>query len=331
MYHLVGLQAQVPRDPYVALRARLEGFAPAQLERALLEREVVRIGVMRGTIHLVTAADCLPLRALVQPVYDALVWRHRDLSPLLHGVDLAPVVAFGHERLRERPLPLPELREALARRFPDRDAAALAYACVMLVPSVQVPPRGLWTRSARVTLAAADAWLGRKAASEPEVGELVLRYLGAFGPATVSDATTWSRLTGLREVFERLRPRLVTFRDERGRELFDLPDAPRPDLQTPAPVRFLPEYDNVLLSHADRSRFARADAGCRLTPPPGGLGWGAVLVDGLGSAIWRREDGDLVLRHLPLPKRRLASVVAEGRRLLRFLEADGDVRPTELD
>lgn len=327
---LVGLQAQVPRDPYVALRARIDGFAPAELEAALLDRTAVRIGVMRGTIHLVTADDCLPLRALVQPVFDALVWRHRDLSPLLGGVDLDPVVAFGRERLREQPRTLAELREALAERFRRHDAAALAYACVMLVPAVQVPPRGLWTRSARVTLAAADAWLGRTLGGEPSVDELVLRYLAAFGPGSVADAATWSRLTCLRDVFERLRPHLTAYRDERGRELFDLPDAPRPDAATPAPVRFLPEYDNVLLSHADRSRFARPGARARLAPP-GGLGWGTVLVDGVVSAIWRLADGDLVLRHLPLSRRRLASVTAEGRRLLRFLEAGGDVRPSSVD
>jgi hypothetical protein len=322
----------VPRDPYVALRSRLERFEPAELEAALLERRAVRIGVMRGTIHLVVSADALPLRRLVQPVYDGLVWRHRDLSPLLRGVDLDPVVAFARGRLRERPYALPELRAALAERFPAHDAAALAHAVVMLVPCVQVPPRGLWTRSARPTLAAADAWLGAgkpRAAGAGGLDGLVLRYLGAFGPASVADAATWSRLTGLRDVFERLRPRLVTFRDERGRELFDLPDAPRPDPETPAPARFLPEYDNVLLSHADRSRFARPDANGRLAPP-GGLGWGAVLVDGLGSAVWRLEDGDLVLRHLPLPKRALASVVAEARRLLRFLDADGAVRRVAL-
>ena len=323
----------MPRDPYVALWSRVAGFEPAELEAALLERRAARLGVMRGTIHLVVAADALPLRRLVQPVYAALVSRHRDLSPLLRGVDLDPVVAFAWERLRERPHALPELRAALADRFPEHDAAALAHAVVMLVPCVQVPPRGLWTRSARPTLAAADAWLGAEQPCVPEtqsLDSLVLRYLAAFGPASVADASTWSRLTGLRAVFERLRPGLRTFRDERGHELFDLPDAPRPEPETPAPVRFLPEYDNVLLSHADRSRFARPGARAWLAPP-GGLGWGTVLVDGLVSAIWRLADGDLVLRHLPLSRRRLASVTAEGRRLLRFLEAGGDVRHSSVD
>ena len=148
----------------------------------------------------------------------------------------------------------------------------------------------------------------------------MLRYLAAFGPASVADVTTWCRLTGLREVVERLRPQLVTFRDERGRELFDLPDAPRPAADTPAPVRFLPEYDNVLLSHDDRSRFVRPEDRDVLAPA-WTIGWGSVLVDGIVSAVWRLEPDGLVVSHVPRPKRVLASIAAEGRRLARFLEA----------
>jgi hypothetical protein len=284
---------------------------------------------MRATIHLVSADDALVLRPLVQPVLDAELRRHRDFAPLLEGVELGPVLAAGRELLAT-PSTGPELRAALRARFPEHDAAALAYACRCLLPLVQVPPRGLWRASAQPTLATAQAWLGRELDGEPSLDAVVLRYLAAFGPASVADAATWSRVTGLRDAFERLRPQLATFRDERGRELFDLPDATRPDPATPAPVRFLPEYDNVLLSHADRSRFARPGARARLAPP-GGLGWGTVLVDGLVSAIWRLVDGDLVLRHLPLSRRRLASVTAEGRRLLRLLEAGGDVRTSAVD
>jgi hypothetical protein len=149
----------------------------------------------------------------------------------------------------------------------------------------------------------------------------VLRYLAAFGPASVADVTTWCRLTGLRDVVERLRPRLVTLRDERGRELFDLPQAPRPDPGTPAPVRFLPEYDNVLLSHDDRSRFFVPENRKALAAV-WTVGHGSVLADGLVSAVWRLESDALVVRHVPrLPKRLLASIAAEGRRLARFLEA----------
>lgn len=317
--HLVGLQAQVPLNPYTALWSRLEGFQPQALSDLLEARALVRTSVMRGTIHLVTADDCLRLRPLVQPVLTDEIRRHRDFSPRLASVDLGPVVAFARRLLAE-PRTGPQLRRALAERFPEHDAAALAYACRCHLPLVQVPPRGLWGRTAQVTLATAEGWLGRPLIAEPSRDELVLRYLGAFGPATVADVGTWSRLTGLRAVVERLRPRLRTFRDERGRELFDLPDALRPDAATRAPVRFLPEYDNVLLSHADRSRFLaegdRAALGAGWT-----VGWGAVLQDGLVRGRWRLEPDGVVVRHVPLSRQALASVAAEGRRLARFLGA----------
>ncbi len=231
---LVGLQAQVPRDPYTALWSRLDGFRPESLSTLLAGREVVRVGVMRGTIHLVTADDCLLLRPLLQPVFEGQLWRHRDHAPKLRGLELEPVVAFGRSLLDEGPRTGTQLRTLFAERFPDVDAAALLYACQMRLALVQPPPRGLWRRRAQVAWTTAEAWLGRPLDPSPSLEEVVLRYLAAFGPAAVADAATWSRLTGLREVFERLRPRLLTFRDERGRELFDLPMPrvpirPRPD------------------------------------------------------------------------------------------------------
>jgi hypothetical protein len=186
---------------------------------------------------------------------------------------------------------------------------------------VQVPPRGLWGQTGGVVTTTAEAWLGRTLASSPSLDDVVVRYFGAFGPATVADVAAWSRLTGLREVVERLRPQLLTFRDERGRELFDLPDAPRPEPDVPAPVRFLPEYDNLLLSHADRSRFAapgRRELLGRVT----GRVKGTVLVDGTVAAVWQLEQGRLVVSHVPIPKRAAASVAAEGRRVIRFLPTD---------
>jgi hypothetical protein len=322
--HLVGLQAQVPHNPYTALWSRLDGFRPASLSELLERRDVVRIGVMRATIHLLTADDCILLRPLTQPVFEGQLWRHRDYSPHLRGVDLDPVVEAGRIAL-DAPRTGTELRAFLATRFPKLDAAALAYACQMRLALVQVPPRGLWGKSAQVRWTTAEAWLGRPLAASPSLEAVVLRYLAAFGPASVADVTTWCRLTGLREIVERLRPQLVTFRDERGRELFDLPHAPRPDPATPAPVRFLPEYDNVLLSHDDRSRFVSASDRALLGPVRS-LGWGAVLHDGAVRGMWRAEPGVLVVRHVPLAKRALASIAAEARRLGRFLGVHGGVR-----
>ena len=330
--HLVGLQAQVPRDPYVALWSRLDRFRPESLSELLSNRAVVRTTVMRATIHLVSAVDCMALRPLMQPVLDAELARHPEYAPLLDGVDLGPVLDHAQKLFAERTLSGRELRAALAERFPHLDPAALAYACRCKLALVQVPPRGLWQRSAQVTTTTAESWLGRPLEQRPSLDDVVLRYLSAFGPATVADVATWCRLTGMRAVVERIRPQLVTFRDESGRELFDLPDAPRPDPASPAPTRFLPEYDNVLLSHADRTRFVTAAARAGAVSIAGRV-LGTVLHDGTVSAVWRDErQGDhvavVVTPVVRLTKRASASIEAEGRRLARFLTdgVAGDVR-----
>jgi Winged helix DNA-binding domain len=325
--HLVGLQAQEPPDPYTALWSRLDGFRPESLAGLLEERRVVRIPLMRSTIHLVSADDCLAIRPLVQPVLDAELARYRDLT----GVDVDAVLAFARKLVEERPRSVRELRAALAERFPQHEPGDLAYACRNLLAFVQVPPRGVWGRSSQVISTTAESWLGRPLERNPSLDELVLRYFRAFGPASVADVATWSRLTGLREVVERLRPRLATFRDERGRELFDLPEAPRPDPETPAPARFLPEYDNVLLSHADRSRFISAERRGVFSRVQGRI-HGSVLSDGLGFGVWQRErDGGLVVNYAGrTTKRALAAVAAEGRRLLRLIAADANAPEAKL-
>jgi hypothetical protein len=293
---------------------------------------------MRGTIHLVTADDCLRMRPLMQPVLDGELARHRDFAPSLVGVDLKPVLTAARRILVERPQTNPQLRAALADRFPHLDAAALAFACRNRLALVQVPPRGVWGRSAAVTTTTAESWLGRPLERRPAIDGLVLRYLAAFGPATVADIASWSRLTGMREVVDRLQPKLRPGQDEDGRTLYDLPDAPRPDPGTPAPARFLPEYDNVLLSFADRSRFV-ADG--RPAPPADSTRTvrGTVLSDGTLCGTWRIETdtkdlATLWVDHLGrLTKAATATIGAEGRRLLRFLASEpgtraeaGDVR-----
>jgi hypothetical protein len=272
----------------------------------------------------------------VQPVLDAELARHRDYAPALDGLDLKPVLRVARRIFAERgPQTGPQLRTALKEKFPDVDPGALAYACRNHLAIVQVPPRGVWGKRAQPTVTTVEEWIGRPVAKRPSVDEVVLRYLGAFGPATPADASAWSRLTGMREVFERLRPRLRTFRDERDRELFDLEDAPRPDPSTPAPPRFLPEYDNVLLSHADRSRFAPEAEQTALATGSRPV-HGTVLVDGRVRATWAidhdHEQEAAVLtvdRAGRLTKRQASSVEAEGRRLVRFLHPgtrDPDVR-----
>ena len=287
--HLVGMQAQIPADPYLGLWSRLAGFEHGELGQLLLDRRLVRIVVMRATIHLVSADDCLTLRPLMQPVLDAELRRHREFGPALVGVDVEPVLAHVRDLLAQAPRSGAQLRAAIAERFPQHDAAALAYASRNLLAFVQVPPRGVWGRTMQVTSTTAEHWLGRPLAAGPSIDEVVLRYLRAFGPATVADVASWSRLTRMRAVVERLAPRLRVFRDERGRELYDLPDAPRPDPAVPAPVRFLPEYDNVLLSHADRARFVSATSRGRIGATAARHIKGTVLVDGFVRATWRIE------------------------------------------
>jgi hypothetical protein len=261
----------------------------------------------------------------MQPVLDGELSRHQTFAPQLAGVDLDAIMAVARPLLAERPRTGPQLRALLAERFPDHDAAALAFACRNRLALVQVPPRGLWGRGGQVTTTTAEAWLGRPLVAEPSIDAVVVRYLAAFGPATVADVAAWSRLTAFREVLDRLRPQLRTFRDERGRELFDLPDAPRPDPGTPAPVRFLPEYDNVLLSHADRSRFLRPGDRDEIGPAFE-RAQGSVLCDGVVRGAWRLDpDPDagrtvLTLRTVGGPSRRdTGDIEAEAVRLLAFL------------
>ena len=311
--HLVGLQAQLPLDPYSALWSRLAAFDPDALGAAVADRRLVRIVAMRGTIHLLTAEDALRTRHLVQPVLDGEMVRHSQYKGTLTGLDLDPILAFARPFLAE-PRSARALKAALADAFADLDPGALSLACRNRIPLVQTPPRGVWGKGGELTLCDAVAWLGRPEDPTYALDDLVLRYLAAFGPAAVADVAAWTRLTGLRDVVDRLRPELRPFRDERGRELVDLPDAPRPGADVEAPVRFLPEYDNALLSFADRRRF-----GGSALPWPDHPPRGSVLVDGEGAAVWTVVDGRLEVRHHALPKAARQAVEAEGSAFAEFL------------
>lgn len=328
--HLVGMQAQVPNPPYFGLWTRLQDFRPDELSRLIFDRQVVRIVLMRGTIHLVTVGDCLALRPLTQPILDKDLYANVTYGPPIRGIDIETLVAAGRAILEEQPRTPKELGALLHQRWPDRDPGALAYAIRNRLPLVQVPPRGVWGASGQPTHTTAESWLGRPLDPDPSLEEMILRYLAAFGPAAVRDAQTWSGLTGLREVTERLRPRLRTFRDERGRELFDLPDAPRPDPDTPAPPRFLPEYENLLLSHADRTRVVRDDYRKRIATRNGVVP-GTFLVGGFVRGVWRiqRERGAatlLVEPFEPLAMNDQAELADEGAKLLGFAASDAETR-----
>jgi len=313
---LVGLQAQTPHDWYVGLWSRLEQADPHAIGRLLTERRAVRIALMRSTIHFVSTADALALRPLVQPMLDRFAG-----GPWMRGLDIDAVVAAGHELLDERPRTPSELGLRLAERWPDRNPAALAYAVRCMLPLVQAPPRGVWGLDGQTVHTPLESWVGAdvKAGS---IDEMMLRYLAAFGPATAKDAQAWSGLTRLSEVFERLP--LMTF----GDGLFDLPDAPRLGPDVEAPARLLYDFDNLLLSHGDRSRVVTDEFRERAFTPDGSVPR-AVLLDGFTAGSWTHESGVLTIRTFAPPSAAdREALEAEGARLLTFLtpSATPDVR-----
>ena len=324
--HLAGMQSQQPLAPYVGLWTRLEGFVVEELAKATTERQVVRAPMMRGTIHLVSARDCLALRPVVQRVLERATYSGSPFGRALIGLDEDALLATARRELEAQPRTRAALGALLAKRWPASDALSLAYCATYLIPVVQVPPRGVWGGHAAATWTTVEGWLGRGLTKRPSIGALVMRYFAAFGPATLQDAHAWSGLTHLHEVIDRLRPRLRTFRGEDGSELFDLPDAPRPDPETPVPPRFLPEYDNLLLSHADRSRVIPEER----APSPlagNGAGGGSFLLDGAFAGFWRivREGETATL--LVEPFARLGGddqdgLEAEAERLVAFVAPD---------
>jgi hypothetical protein len=341
--HLAGLQAQAPLAPYVGLWARLAGFRHQQLKDLLTERAVVRAHLMRNTVHLVTAEDFVSFRPLFQPKIDRDLAAHygRNLARGGQGeaVDLAEVRQAARALLAERPLTRGQLAAELAARWPDHDPASLAYAATHLLTLVQVPPRGLWGETGQATFFLADAWLDGLGGPPPDPArpqdareQLVMRYLAAYGPASVRDIQAWSGLSKLREVTDRLcaiqpgavQPvaRLRTFTGPDGGQLLDLPDAPAPDPDTPAPPRFLPEYDNLLLSFADRSRVIPHRRPVPLPAGHGGTG-GTLLVDGFWQADWKivsdKTRSVLEIRpFIELSPAERDAVAAEGELLLGF-------------
>jgi len=324
--HLVGMQAQAPAPPYVGLWTRLEGFHPDELARLILDRRAVRVALMRNTVHLVSARDCLRLRPLVQPIIDRGLHAIRAHRTGVEGIDLEALSASGRALLEERLRTARELGESLQEQWPDSAPASLARAIRHLLPLVQVTPRGVWGKSGPAAHTTVEAWLGRPLDMNPSLEEMVSRYLGAFGPATVKDLQTWSGLSRLGEVVGRLRPRLRTFCDEHGRELFDLPDAPRPGPDIPTPLRFLPEFDNLILSHADRTRVI-SDEYRRTIASRNGMVPATFLIDGFVRGTWKtertRRKATLVIEPFgALTKQDRNALAEEGERLIRFTSED---------
>jgi len=324
--HLVGLQAQNPLDPYYALGCRLDNFDPERLGQLLVDRGVVRAALMRGTLHLVTTRDYQRLRPTFAPVSQR-VFNSTPFAKDIASLSRSELLHTAEQLLDKEPITRADLGRQLETRWPDVPGISMAHAATYLLPVVQTTPRAVWGAKGAATWTTSLSWLGNRNWKPDLPKQVVLRYLGAFGPASVSDIRLWSGLTGLREVVDGIRHRLRVWKSEDGKELFDLPDAIHPDPETPAPPRFLPEYDNVLLGHADRSRFFPDGA----TPK----GWvGNLLVDGFFAGSWEVKDPRSTMRLIVTPHAKLTQtqrheIEREGYRLVSALY--GDVLETSVE
>jgi len=317
---LAGMQAQEPGPPFLGLWSRLEDFDGSELTQAIEQRRVVRATLMRGTLHLMSAADFARLRSAIAPaVGDGML---RVLGARAEGLDVEGLVEEGRSLFDDaETLSAKTLRDALAQRHPEADARAVAAVVRTQLPLVRVPDGGRWGFTPQAPFTDAERWLGRPLRKSADRAELVRRYLASFGPATVRDAEAWSGVGGLGEVFEAVRGELEIFKDEHGRELFDLPGAPRPPEDAEAPVRLLPEFDNLVLAHADRSRVIADRHREHLTTKNLRVR-ATALVDGTVAAFWRLEKKATVvvepLRTLKAGERR--AIEAEAKGLAAFAE-----------
>ncbi|WP_338261729.1 winged helix DNA-binding domain-containing protein [Corallococcus caeni] len=323
--HLVGLQAQLARPPYLALWSRLQGFQRDSLTKLALKRELARGTMMRGTLHLMTAKDYLRYRGLFVPLLTAAM--RSVLKERATALDLPALLATAKPFLEEQPRTFEEVRAHLLKHHVGGDERAMGFATRMLLPLVQVPEEGLewgWPGNAGFTLA--ESWLGEKLSTDDDASPLVLRYLAAFGPATVADMQAWSGIKPLKDAFEKVRGKLVELRDAKKRVLFDLPKAPRPPEDTPAPVRFLPDFDNLILAHADRTRVVPEEHRALLSTKNLRV-LNVFLVDGRTAGTWTTERkmgaATLVCNAFDALKKPVRdALVQEGEDLLRFSDPD---------
>lgn len=286
---LGGLQGQAPNPPYLGLWTRLRAFRPGDLTELMQTRQVVRATMMRGTLHLVSARDYLAWRATLQPVLRRLSLQS-DQGRAVHDMDLDALNAAGRALLARKPLSATALGPLLRERWPDRDAAAMARWVRSVEPLVHVPPAGVWDSHQAATFAPAADWLGQPLSTDDAADAMVLRYLAAFGPASVKDIAAWSGLQGVRAIVARLRPRLRAYRDVHGNELFDPIDLDLPDAGQAVPPRLLADFDNVLLAHAERSRiFEERHKPTIFTR--NGIVRATILIDGFVRGTWSMERG----------------------------------------
>jgi hypothetical protein len=318
---LAGMQGQEPKHPYVGLWSRLNGFADTDLTAAVEAREVVRATFYRGTLHLVTAEDYLRFRTTLGPMLEAGL---KLLGERAAGLEAEKVAAAARHLLAVEPLTFTEVRDALQAQFPEVNDRALGFCTRMLVPLIIVPAESRWGWTANGRFTPAEQWIGKKLPHKAVPQELVVRYLEAFGPATPADFQTWSGLPRAKQLFDSMDLEVLT--DSNGKALYDVPDGPRPSEDFEVPVRFLPEFDNLLLAHAKRQRII-ADEHRPAVFTKNLRIKSTYLVDGLVAGLWTAEKkrGVATLTLTPFGKtlkKTATELEREGSALVRFLEPD---------
>ncbi len=319
---LAGMQAQLASAPYVGLWTRLTNFQRDHLANAIEARAIIKATLMRGTLHLFTSEDYVRFRGTLQSVLEGAsgaIAEQRGVT-----LDIPALLKEARAYLAEQPRSFAEISDMLAERHPDIDVGAMRYTVRTHLPLVQVPTDTRWSYPGNPRFTLAESWLQQPIPETEHLRDLIMRYLAAFGPATVSDMQTWSGLQKMKEAFEVLRPELVVYRDERKREYFDLPDMAIPDGDVPE--RFLPEFDNILLSHKDRTRIV-ADEHRKGVYLPGLRVAATILIDGFVHGAWKVEKVKkiAILSITPFkaltPQNRIA-LEQEGEQLVRFIEPD---------
>jgi hypothetical protein len=310
-----GLQTQVSRSGYIGLWSRLEGLVRDDYTAALKDRRLVQGWLMRVTIHTVSAGDYWPMAVAVRAARRA--WWLRAWAKGLTNADMQRVARALRRELRDGPLPQRELHARLRARGWERP---IVNAGALWVDLVRVPPPGTWDRPRADLYGLAEDWLPPLKIFTRQARDLLLRrYLGAFGPAAMADISGWTGLpvADLRPVVQRAE--LRRFRDERGRELLDLPDAPLTDPDTPAPARFIASFDPILLVGARRTGVLPEEFRPIIFNTRTPQSWNTFLLDGRVAGTWKHADGRVQLE--PLRRLRAAerrSLEDEAHRLDAF-------------
>lgn len=315
------VQAQLPRAPFLGLWARLKGFTKAELLSAIHARAVVRSTMMRGTLHLATARDVLAFRTTVMPPRDTtLPWGVKPAPELLERV-----LEIGRAHFGPEPKDFESVRQVIEAEGLE-PVRPLAYAARMFLPLVQASSDASFGHEPGGRFTLAKTWLGQDEEQEPQPAALARRYLAAHGPSLPADFAGWSGLKGAAAVFEALGEELVTFTDERGRTLYDLRDAPRPEADTAAPVRLLADFDGAVLGRADRTGIIKPEH-APLLASKNGLIPAMVLIDGVVAGTWRIDAKRRTVAVSVRPFGKLAAkdrktIEAEAISAALFLEPD---------